>query len=145
MKLQVRIKRRKGIDLPEIPRYQTTGAACFDLASNEEVTVNGRNFAIVPTDLVIEVPVNHMMMIVPRLSLKLKTGLTVITGIIDSDYCGDDDFIGVQVWNPEAAPVTLERGQRIAQGVFIPITRADFAEVTKMNNPVRGGFGLTGV
>jgi dUTP pyrophosphatase len=65
-------------------------------------------------------------------------------GLIDSGYRGE---IGVLLINHGAAPVTLSRGERIAQLVIQPVARATLVEVRELRGSQRGtgGFGSTGV
>ena len=65
-------------------------------------------------------------------------------GIVDSDYCGPEDEVMVQVWNPNAEVVIVKRGDRIAQGVIVNTVQAQWEEVDEMDAPSRGGFGSTG-
>ena len=65
-------------------------------------------------------------------------------GVVDSDYCGPDDEVKVQVLNFTKAPVTVRRGDRIAQGLILPFVRAEWKEDTSASGPTRGGFGSTG-
>jgi len=65
-------------------------------------------------------------------------------GIIDSDYCGPDDEIKIQVLNVTDAPVTVARGDRLAQGIVLPAPRIEWEEVQEIARPSRGGFGSTG-
>jgi dUTP pyrophosphatase len=129
------------------PQYQTPGAAGFDLAASAEVTIEPGRIALVPTGLVIEVPQGCFLGIFARSSTPLKRGLVVANGVgvIDSDYCGPADEIKVQVLNVTTAPVTVARGDRLAQGVIIPFVRAEFEEREAAPAAVsRGGFGSTG-
>jgi dUTP pyrophosphatase len=145
MHLSVRIRRlHDGIRLPQ---YQTPGSAGFDLAASEDITVPPRGIALVPTGLVIEVPHGHFLGIFARSSTPLKRGLMVANGVgvIDSDYCGDTDEIKVQVLNFTDAAVAVRIGDRLAQGVLIPTTRASWSESTgALRDGARGGFGATG-
>ena len=103
--------------------------------------------ALVPTGLVIEVPPGHFLGIVARSSTPLKKGLMVANGvgIIDQDYCGPADEVKIQVLNFTAAPVHVAKGDRIAQGLFIPVARADWQEEDgDLRDGSRGGFGATG-
>src|SRR6266567_8466766 len=104
-----------------LPRYETSGAAGFDLAASEHVTIQPGAVALIPTGLVIEVPAGHFLGIFARSSTPLKRGLMVANGVgvIDSDYCGPTDEIKVQVVNFTQAAVTVARGDRIAQGLFL--------------------------
>ncbi|KXK11956.1 MAG: Deoxyuridine 5'-triphosphate nucleotidohydrolase [Microgenomates bacterium OLB23] len=66
-------------------------------------------------------------------------------GIIDQDYCGDEDEIKLQVLNFSEQPVTVEKGERIAQGMLMRIEKVDeFVVHNNMSEVSRGGFGSTG-
>lgn len=132
-------------DLPA-PRYQTAGAAAFDLAAAADLVVGPGQLALVPTGLVFAVPQGHFLAIVARSSLP-KRGLIVANGlgVLDSDYRGPSDEARVLVLNYTDTAVTIARGDRIAQAfvlqvprvVFVPLEHDDGAES-------RGGFGSTG-
>ena len=64
-------------------------------------------------------------------------------GIIDCDYCGPEDEIKLQFFNTRSEPVTLPAGSKIAQGIFVKVEQADFAEVDDIDARTRGGFGST--
>jgi len=143
--LTVRIH-RLGAGVP-LPRYETAGAAGFDLAAGADVVVPPGAVALVPTGLVIEVPAGYFLGIFARSSTPLRRGLMVANGVgvIDEDYCGPADEVKVQVLNFTAAPVTVARGDRIAQGILLPVTRADWHETAApARGESRGGFGATG-
>lgn len=130
----------------ELPSYQTAGSAGFDLAASSDVTIAPGAIALVPTGLVIAVPAGHFLGIFARSSTPLKRGLVVANGVgvVDSDYSGPNDEIKVQVLNVTSAPVTVRRGDRLAQGVVVPFVRAEWDERTAADGPDRGGFGSTG-
>ena len=143
--LTVRIHRLHP-DVP-IPRYETAGSVGFDLAASEDVVVAPGALALVPTGLVIEVPHGHFLGIFARSSTPLRRGLMVANGVgvIDEDYCGPKDEIKIQVFNFTHAPVTVARGDRIAQGLFLPVTRVEWQETGGApRDDSRGGFGATG-
>jgi dUTP pyrophosphatase len=110
------------------------------------MTVQPGEVALVPTGLVIEVPAGHLLGIFARSSTPLKRGLMVANGVgvVDSDYCGPADEIKVEVLNFTQAPVTIRRGDRLAQGVVLAYVRATWEEVSDVERPTRGGFGTTG-
>jgi dUTP pyrophosphatase len=143
--LSVRIRRlRASVRLPE---YQTSGAAGFDLAASEDVVVAPHAIALVPTGLVIAVPDGYFLGVFSRSSTPLRRGLIVSNGVgvIDSDYCGATDEIKIQVLNVTGDPVTVKTGDRIAQGLFIPVARAVWNESNEdLRAGSRGGFGATG-
>jgi dUTP pyrophosphatase len=94
---------------------------------------------------VIAVPHGCFLAILARSSTPLKRGLMVANGVgvVDPDYAGPDDEIKVQVVNFTAQEVVVRRGDRIAQGIFIPCVRAEWQE-GETRNTSRGGFGSTG-
>ncbi len=142
--MDVRIKR---IDpsLP-LPRYATEGAVAFDLYARTNVTIPPRQTGRVPCNVVIEVPPGYALIVASRSSTPVRKGLLKANGIgiIDQDYCGDTDEIQALFFNVTAAPVTVERGERIAQALLIPVPRVNWDEVTGFGTADRGGFGSTG-
>ena len=64
--------------------------------------------------------------------------------IIDSDYKGNDDEIFLQLMNVTDEVVELKTGDRVAQGMFLPVQQAEFVEVEQMEAENRGGWGSTG-
>jgi dUTP pyrophosphatase len=145
MEATVRIRRLH--DHVALPQYQTAGAAGFDLAASEDVAIAPHAIALVPTGLVIAVPPGHFLGIFARSSTPLKRGLMVANGVgvIDCDYCGDADEVKVQVLNFTDRPVVVRAGDRIAHGLLMPVTRADWVETTgALRDGSRGGFGATG-
>src|SRR6476661_3348421 len=95
-----------------LPKYETAGAAGFDLAARGDMTIAPGEVALVPTGLVIAVPAGHFLGIFARSSTPLKRGLMVANGVgvIDEDYCGPADEVRIQVLNFTQAPVTVARG-----------------------------------
>ena len=143
--LPVRIRRLDpAVALPE---YQTAGAAGFDLAASADVEIPAGAIALVPTGLVIQVPPGHFLGIFARSSTPLKRGLMVANGVgvIDEDYCGPADEVKVQLLNFTQAAVHVKKGDRLAQGLFIPVARAVWQEAeSDLRDGSRGGFGATG-
>lgn len=142
--MRAKIKRiEKDIPLPE---YKTKGAVAFDLATREAKTIAPRGLEYFPLNTCIKPPKGHMLLIAGRSSLH-KRGLIMINGIAvgDEDFCGNKDEYKVALFNFTDAPVTVERGERIVQGLFIPILRHEWHEVDDMEEEDRGGFGTTGI
>lgn len=142
----MRIRVRRLAPDVALPAYQSEGAAAFDLAARDEVVVAPHAIRLVGTGLVIEAPPGHFLAVVARSSLPLKKALVVANavGVIDRDYCGPDDEVKVQVMNVGDTPVTIARGERIAQGLILPVTRVEFEDVDQIADTSRGGFGSTG-
>jgi dUTP pyrophosphatase len=142
--MNVRIRRLRS-DVP-LPRYESGSAAGFDLSAADDVTVAPSQVVLVPTGLVIEVPEGMFLGIFARSSTPLKRGLMVANGVgvIDPDYCGPHDEVKVQVVNFTASPVTVRKGDRIAQGIFLAAPRVTWDERETLRDTSRGGFGATG-
>jgi dUTP pyrophosphatase len=129
-----------------LPAYQTAESAGFDLAASEEVTIQPGEVALVPTGLVVEVPPGYFLGIFARSSTPLKRGLMVANGVgvVDPDYSGPADEVKIEVVNFTANPAHVKKGDRIAQGLFIPVRQVQWAETVELRQQSRGGFGATG-
>lgn len=141
--MKVRIKRLDK-DLP-LPQYETDGSVGFDLLCRESVTIAPQTVALIPANVIVETPPGYMLMVTLRSSTPRKQGLLIPhgVGIIDQDYCGEGDEIQIQIYNFTDQPVTIERGDRIAQGIFVRVDTAEWSEVSEMGSATRGGFGST--
>lgn len=141
----IRIKRLdKSMPLPE---YKTTGAAAFDFYARETTIIPAKKQGVVPTNFIIATPPEYVLIISARSSLaKHYPGLFLANGIgiIDSDYCGPNDEIKISMYNFMDYDITIQKGDRIAQGHFKQIVRAAWQEA-EMDQPSRGGFGSTGL
>ena len=141
--MKVKIKRLDK-NLP-LPQYETNGSVGFDLLCRESVTIAPQTVALIPANVIIETPPGYMLMVTLRSSTPRKLGLLIPhgVGVIDLDYCGEGDEIQIQVYNFTGQPVTVERGDRIAQGIFVRVDTAEWSEVAEMESETRGGFGST--
>ena len=130
-----------------LPQYETAHSAGLDLRAylDEALTLNPGERALVPTGMRMEIPPGYEGQVRPRSGLALNQGLTVLNapGTIDADYRGD---VGVILINTSKTTQTLEPGDRIAQIIFAPVTRAQLVEVEELADSARssGGFGSTG-
>lgn len=129
-----------------LPQYHTAGAAGFDFYAREATAIAPHSLARIPSNFIIRVPEGFVLFITARSSLAVKKGLMLSNGvgIVDSDFCGPADEILISVYNFTSQPVTVERGERIAQGIFVRMDRAQWQEVEGMEGKSRGGFGSTG-
>lgn len=133
----------------ELPAYQSAGAAGMDLvaAVPEDAPMKLPSGArkLVPTGLVLQIPEGYEVQVRPRSGLAIRHGITLLNspGTIDSDYRGE---VMVMLINLGAEPVTIERGERIAQIIVAPVVQATLVEVKTVSETERGagGFGSTG-
>ena len=128
-----------------LPRYESAGATGFDFITRETTVIESGKIALVPGNVIVKVPEGYTLLIIPRSSLPRKKALVCphSIGVIDQDYCGPEDEIKVQVQNISDQPVTIEKGERIAQGLFVRVDTAEWVEA-EVNGKSRGGFGSTG-
>ena len=141
--LEVTIK-RIDISLP-LPTYATAGSVAFDLLCREDTEIDPRTLGLVPANVIVQTPPGYMLLVSLRSSTPRRKGLLIPhgVGIIDQDYCGEGDEIMLQVYNFLDEAVTVQRGERIAQGMFVPIMQVNWDEVDEVGKG-RGGFGSTG-
>lgn len=129
-----------------LPEYHTQGSVGFDLAAAETVTIPSKEIAMIPTGLVIETPPGYALILASRSSAPKKFGITPPHGIgvIDQDYSGAEDEIRILVRNFTDEEIAIEKGVRIAQGVFVRAEQAQFVGEDFSEKESRGGFGSTG-
>ena len=129
------------------PVYKTRGAVAFDIAISEHATIPRWRFKSVHTGLRFEIPEGYEVQIRSRSGLAANKGAFILNspGTVDWDYKGE---LLLVVANLGLAPLRLERGDRVAQGVFCPALRAPLKEISlaDMTNSERGEgrFGSTG-
>ncbi len=142
--MKVTIKRIDS-SLP-LPTYQTAGAACVDLLARETTIIKPHEIGLIPCNIIVETPPGYFFAVLPRSSTPRKKGLLIPhgMGVIDPDYSGPEDEVKFQVLNFTKKAVTIEKGERVAQGCFIKISQAELVEVKEVKNKTRGGFGSTG-
>ncbi|SHE31878.1 dUTP pyrophosphatase [Tissierella praeacuta DSM 18095] len=131
----------------ELPEYKTKGAAGLDLQANinEPIELKPLDRVLVSTGLFLSIPEGYEAQIRGRSGLALKHGITLANGIgtIDSDYRGE---IKVILINLGKESYIINKGDRIAQIVFIKYEKAILIEVDDLDETTRGngGFGHSG-
>ncbi len=131
-----------------LPDYATAASAGMDLRAclDQALTLVPGASELIPTGLAIHIGDRQLCaVILPRSGLGHRHGIVLgnLTGLIDADYQGP---LMVSLWNRSAEPYTVEPGDRVAQLVFLPIVRVEFARVDAFEASARadGGFGHTG-
>lgn len=132
----------------ELPKYETPGSAGMDLraAIDHPVTIDPGERKMIPTGISIAVPQGYVGQVCSRSGLGHKHGVVVIhaPGIIDSDYRGE---LMINLINlDKRVPFVVNRGDRVAQLLIIPIIHPQWLEVDELTTTERGhnGFGSTG-
>lgn len=130
-----------------LPAYQTEHSSGVDLQADilEPVTLQSGERQLIPTGISVAIPAGFEAQIRPRSGLAIKKGLSLVNtpGTIDADYRGEIKVIAI---NLGKEPILIEKGERIAQMVFVPVVQAQFEEVETLDETTRGagGFGSTG-
>jgi len=138
---------RIGNEFP-LPEYATEGSAGLDLRAciDDAITLNPGQTELIPTGMAIHIKDPALAaVILPRSGLGHKHGIVMgnLVGLIDSDYQGQ---LFVSAWNRSQKEYTLEKGERLAQLVFVPVIQAEFDVVDSFDESDRGegGFGHSG-
>ena len=142
MKLQIKRLTKTAIT----PEYQTAGAACFDLHADgvqNTPPLQPNSNRIVNTGLAVKVPEGYALFIFSRSGhgFKNNVALSNCVGVVDSDYVGE---IKIALSNHGNDNFVFRQGDRIAQGLVLPVERVVFEEVEELPDTVRGagGFGV---
>lgn len=145
--MDLRIKKiDKSLDNP-LPAYATEHAAGMDITSAgaEEIVIAPGTTELIPTNLILEVPIGYEAQIRPRSGLALKHNIGIINspGTIDADYRGE---LKILLTNFGKAPFTVKFGERIAQMVISRVEKASLVIADELTDTARssGGFGHTG-
>ncbi len=140
----IKVKADEGVKIPE---YKTTGAAGADVCAriDTSIVLKPGDKALIGTGLYFAIPEGYEIQVRPRSGLAAKNGVTVLNtpGTIDSDYRGELKIILVNLGKEN---FTVNDGERIAQIIAAPVTRAVFSPVDALDETERGagGFGSTG-
>ncbi len=130
-----------------VPRYAHPGDAGADLMAAAPVSLAPGQRATVPTGVSIALPDGYVAFVVPRSGLAANHGITIVNspGTVDAGYRGE---IRVTMLNTDSEhPFDIRAGDRIAQLIVMPVSRARFVPVQTLPGSQRGeaGFGSTGL
>lgn len=142
----IEVKFKKAHEDAKLPIYSSDGAVGADVSSVEDVVIKQKETVLVDTGLDCRIPDGYEIQVRPRSGLALKHNITVINspGTIDPDYTGK---LKIMLHNLGSRGFQINKGDRIAQIVVAPITRATFSYTEEDKDTERGsgGFGSTGV
>ena len=128
-----------------LPAYQTEHASGVDLSAAESVILSAGERRLVATGIKVAIPVGYEGQIRPRSGMALKSGVILPNspGTIDADYRGE---IKVILWNLSNTDYPINKGDRIAQLVLVPVVQINWQPVAALDDTSRGegGFGHTG-
>ena len=130
-----------------LPKYETIGSSGMDLRANleKEISISSGKSEIIPTGISVSIPEEFEIQIRPRSGLAAKQKVTVLNspGTIDSDFRGEIKVILINLGKNDFA---IRNGDRIAQMVLCPVSKAKLYEIDDLSETDRGsgGFGSTG-
>jgi len=131
-------------ELP-IPAHAHPGDGGVDLYSRESLRLDAGERAVVPTGIAVAIPDGFAGLVTPRSGLAARNGISVVNGpgLVDSGYRGE---IKVVLVNLSSEAFDIDRGDRIAQFVVVPVSVQEFIPVDELPESTRGsgGFGSTG-
>ena len=144
--MEPRIKFKKLYEDVLLPVYAHKEDAGMDIFSNEELTIQPREWCLVKTGFSMELPTGYEAQVRSKSGLSLKSGIIVLNspGTVDENYRGE---VGVIVMNVSKVPYHVEKKQKIAQMVINKVEHLECVEVEEISSSQRGegGFGSTGL
>lgn len=126
-----------------LPSRGSALAAGLDLSSIEGLIIEPKERCLARTGLAVGIPEGHYGRIAPRSGLALRTGLDVLSGVIDADYRGE---IGCLLYNTGDETITLPAQSKICQLIIEKIITPEPVWANEIDETDRGsgGFGSTG-
>lgn len=134
--MKIKIKRfDKKIPLPKYEK----DAAGFDIFCRENTSLKPKEIKAVRSNIALNLPKDHVLLIVPRSSTPLRKGLDMPNsiGVIDPFYCGDDNENMLLFRNITDKTVYIKKGEKLAQGILVKFEKVEFVEVDKLNKSKR--------
>lgn len=129
-----------------VPTYATDGSAAFDIYASTACNIDSGGIGYIDTGIAVEVPESHVLMIYSRSGHGFRYGLRLsnCTGVIDSDYRGEIKV--AMTLDMTDGYVRIAPGDRIAQGIIMPVEKTNFIVENELSETVRGtnGFGSSG-
>lgn len=124
-----------------LPEYHGE-AACFDFYCREARVIAPGKIEMVPINMAVQVPKGYALLIFLRSSTPIRKGLMMANSVavIDPFFCGDQDEMIIQLYNCTDQPISVEKGDRLAQGMFVRHEPATWQEVSQMSSDGVGGY-----
>jgi len=125
--------------------FKTKEATGFDLYSRLDVLLEPFCVSYLPLNVALKLPKNYWLMMAARSSLhKKKLMLINGIGVVDGDYCGDNDEYQAILYNFSNQKIAIKKGERLVQGILVKKTLVVLKEVERLGLKNRGGIGSTG-
>lgn len=130
-----------------LPVKNQDGDMGYDIFSDEDITLTTNNKDKISTGIAIELPKGYGAFLVGRSGLTSKTLLRINLGVIDNGYRGELHIMNDIIYKGSNETVRIEKGDKIAQLIVLPIFDGDVVEVDDVSETSRGdkGFGSSGI
>jgi dUTP pyrophosphatase len=140
---KIRVPVKKLAQDARVPEFKTDGAAGADLYALSPAGIKAGGRRLLDTGIAMAIPEGYVGLIRDKSGNANKKGITVLAGVVDSDYRGE---IKVLLHNTGEYTADIWPGDAIAQILFVPVEQAQFQEVSDLDDTERGsgGFGSTG-
>jgi len=128
-----------------LPAYKSQGAVAVDLSARKKTVIKSHQIAYIPLNVALKLPSGFWGFLVARSSTH-KLGILQINavGVVDADYCGNNDEYLFAAYNFTDKTVVIDKGTRLAQFLVLKFQPLKFIEVRSLSSKSRGGFGTTG-
>ena len=144
-KMSLKVKRLT--ETAKLPVKNQDGDMGYDIFSDEDITLTTNKKDKISTGIAIELPKGYGAFLVGRSGLTSKTLLRINLGVIDNGYRGELHIMNDIIYKGSNETVRIEKGDKIAQLIVLPIFDGDVVEVDEVSETDRGdkGFGSSGV
>lgn len=144
-KMSLKVKRLT--ETAKLPVKNQDGDMGYDIFSDEDITLTTNKKDKISTGIAIELPKGYGAFLVGRSGLTSKTLLRINLGVIDNGYRGELHIMNDIIYKGSNETVRVEKGDKIAQLIVLPIFDGDVVEVDDVSETDRGdkGFGSSGI
>ena len=144
-KMSLKVKRLT--ETAKLPVKNQEGDMGYDIFSDEDITLTTNNKDKISTGIAIELPKGYGAFLVGRSGLTSKTLLRINLGVIDNGYRGELHIMNDIIYKGSNETVRIEKGDKIAQMIILPIFDGEVVEVDEVSETDRGdkGFGSSGI
>lgn len=139
--MKIKIKKLK--EEAKIPSYAHQGDVGMDLYSLEDYELKPGERKIFFVGFAMEFPAGYAAIVKDKGSLPKNGGIHTMAGVYDAGYRGE---YNVNLINLGAEPYQVNKGDKIAQLIIMPVAIAELEEVSELSESSRGEgrFGSTG-
>jgi dUTP pyrophosphatase len=128
----------------KVPTRATKGDAGLDLYTPIDIQINPNSDVLIPLDIRLEFPEGYAFIVKEKSGIATKKKLDIGANLVDANYRGS---VHVHLFNNSNEIVSFKKGDKIAQGIIVPIWDGQPIQVREISIETErsvGGFGSTG-